>query len=338
MSTRDRLLVMLADGRFHSGTSLGRQLGLSRSAIHKQIRSLEELDLAVQAVTGKGYRLARPLELLDGARILSTGGLAGERLARVEVLPDIDSTNQYLLALARRGAPSGYAVFAERQRAGRGRRGRAWQSPFGENVYMSLLWRFDTGIAAMAGLTLAIGVGVVRAVRALGVDDACLKWPNDVIWHDRKLAGVLVEVAGEVNGPCAAVIGIGLNLYLPRPAAARVTQPWCDLETALGRRAARNAAAGVLLRETVTALERYRHGGLAPFVDEWRALDGMRDRAVELHTDAGVVRGAARGIDGDGALIVESGGERRRYPCGEVSLRLTGRVARGADLTRRVVS
>ncbi len=335
MITRDRLLVTLADGRFHSGQVLGAQLGVSRSAICKHVRAIAALGLDVQAVTGKGYRLARPLELLDASQVLAhCGDDPAGRPARLDILYDVDSTNQYLLERVKQGAPSGYAVLAERQRQGRGRRGREWQSPFGENIYLSLLWQFGGGIAQASGLTLALGIGVVQALRDIGLADAALKWPNDVVWRDQKIAGVLVELAGDMSGPCHAVIGIGLNLYLPPAAAQAITQPWADVETALGARISRNRAAGRLLHHTLHVLERYRHAGLAPFLDEWRQLDSVCNRAIELRTDAGAVAGIARGIAADGALIVERDGRRQHFSFGEISLRIAPPPVRRPDNTR----
>jgi BirA family biotin operon repressor/biotin-[acetyl-CoA-carboxylase] ligase len=323
MSTRDHILVTLADGRFHSGQALGAQLGISRSAIFKHVQAIAALGLEVQAVTGKGYRLARPLELLDADQVLaSCGDDPAGRPTRLEILHDVDSTNQYLLERAKQGAPSGAAVLAERQRHGRGRRGRAWQSPFGENIYLSLLWQFNGGIAQASGLTLALGIGVVQALRDLGLTDARLKWPNDIVWRDQKIAGVLVELAGDISGPCHAVIGIGLNLYLPPAAAQAIDQPWADVETALGNGVSRNRAAGRLLHHTLQVLARYARGGLAPFLDEWRQLDAVCNRAIELHTEAGSIAGIARGIAADGALIVERDGQREQFAFGEISLRV----------------
>lgn len=327
MRIRDDLLSVLADGCFHSGQSLGTRFGMSRSAINKHMQAIEALGLSVQAVTGKGYRLARRLELLDAQRILAyCGDGQRDRLTGIEILCDVDSTNRYLLEAARQRAPSGRAVFAERQWRGRGRRGRDWQSPFGENLYFSFLWRSDAGIEGLAGLTLAIGVAVARTAGDLGLQDVGLKWPNDVLWNDRKLAGVLVEVAGEAQGPCAAVIGVGLNLFLPRAAAARVTQPWIDVETAIGRRVSRNEAAGRLVHHILEMLPRFEQSGLTPFLADWRALDCVRDRRIDLHSDAGVMPGIARGVDDSGALLVDMEGQRRRFAFGEISLRLAGDV------------
>ncbi|WJW75122.1 bifunctional biotin--[acetyl-CoA-carboxylase] ligase/biotin operon repressor BirA [Thiohalobacter sp. IOR34] len=324
MTMRYRLLRILADGRFHSGQDLGSLLGISRAAVWKHLKAIRGMGLDVQAVRGRGYRLAEPLELLDEARIIAAiSQPMRDRLSALELHTELGSTNDRLRQRAREGAAGGTACLAERQTAGRGRRGRRWVSPFGSNLYLSLLWRFPCGPAQLGGLSLAVGVALMRSLRSLGVEGAGLKWPNDLICRQGKLAGVLVEMAGESAGPCSAVIGVGLNVRMPPDAASAIDQPWVDLHRLSHRPLSRNQVAGQILNDLIEVLVRYEQEGLAVFLDEWRDHDLVAGRAVQLHLPDAVLAGRASGIDDSGALLVQVDGQPRRFASGEVSLRMT---------------
>lgn len=323
MNHTSRILQSLADGRFHSGAKLGRQLGISRSAVWKQVRQIEALGLEVHAVRGRGYRLGTALELLDGATIAAAlPSPAQTLLTGLEVHQELDSTNHYLRALVHPEMASGYACLAERQTQGRGRRGRTWVSPFGANIYLSVFWRFSCSAAALGGLSLAVGAAVAQALAAAGADQVGLKWPNDLLWRQRKLGGVLLELAGEASGPCDVVAGVGVNVAMPPACAALVDQPWTDLHTALGTaRPNRNRLAALLLGHTLEGLARYEYQGLEPFLAEWRRRDVASGREVELRLPHRCVAGTALGVDEAGALVVQSGNSTLRFASGEVSLR-----------------
>lgn len=252
------------------------------------------------------------------------------RLPCLEVFHDIKSTNAYLLGLARCGEDVAYACLAEQQQAGRGRRGRDWVSPFGGNLYLSLLWHFNTGATGLGGLSLAVAVAVLRALRTVGLNNVRVKWPNDIIVNGRKLAGILLEVAGETSGPCAVVMGVGLNVRTPKSEMMTVEQPWTDLESELGTTVARNMLAAQLIHELMNVAREFELNGLQPFLTEWMAHDVYADCEVVLHMPQGEVRGTARGVDEDGALLLMSGGELRRFHSGEVSLRVADTAGKGA--------
>jgi BirA family biotin operon repressor/biotin-[acetyl-CoA-carboxylase] ligase len=317
------LLQILADGRFHSGETLGTRLGVTRAAIWKQLRRLEALGLTVHAVRGRGYRLAHPLEFLSAEAIES--GLPAavrERIGQIEILSEVDSTNTHLKSRAAQGAAAGSVCLGEWQRSGRGRLGRSWVSPFGTNLYLSLLWRFAAGPAALAGLSLTMGVALARALRGSVDDGLGLKWPNDLQWRGRKLAGILVEIAGESAGPSLAVIGIGINVRMPDTAAEVIQQPWIDLSRVARNIPSRNALASRVLEELVIALQAFEQHGLAAFLGDWRELDVTAGRSVQLQLPGGTVDGQSHGIDETGALVIQVGGELRRYATGEISLRM----------------
>ncbi len=316
-----RLLPLIADGRFHSGEEIGRALGITRGAVWKAIRSLEELGLQVAAVRGKGYRLSRPMELLAADEIIAGLSEHGAHLlSQLHLFDRVDSTNRYLMRRAAEGGPSGSVCIAEWQTAGRGRRGREWISPFGANIYLSLLWRFPQGPAGLGALSLAIGVAVGRALAHLGLADVGIKWPNDIVHEGRKLAGILVEVGGEANGPSFAVIGVGLNVQMSTRASSEIGQPWVDLVT-LGVEPGRNQVCSTLVGSLLTATAEYSRAGLRVFRDEWLQRDAFAGREVRILFPNETVKGIARGIDGEGCLLVETGGKLRRISSGEVSLR-----------------
>ncbi len=321
---RKALLNLLADGGFHSGADLGKALGLSRTAVWAMIHELEGLGLELNAVSGKGYRLARPLELLSGTAIadeLST--LATKYLAAIEIHDELDSTNSYLMAKAASGIPRGTVCLAEYQTAGRGRIGRSWQSPFGGNICLSLLWRFDEH-AAVSGLSLAVGVAVVRALHRLGLGNIGLKWPNDILWKGRKLGGVLLEVSGEAHGRCSVVIGIGINFHLPPSAGAAIDQDWVDLsQTSGGLLPSRNRLIALLLDELLQLLVDYPSQGLRASIEQWRQWHCYQGRKVVLHWGSKSILGKVAGVTDEGLLLLdcEEGG-LREFASGDVRLRL----------------
>jgi len=317
-----RLIRELADGRFHSGEVLGAGAGLGRAAIWKQLQGLESLGLKVQAVRGRGYRLSRPLELLDVSLIES--GLSEDTRRGIPCLyrhDQIDSTSNYLRERLREGAQSGTVCVAEYQTAGRGRRGRQWVSPYGCNLYFSMLWQFDGGPAALGGLSLAVGIAVLKTIKQAGVAQVGLKWPNDIYSKGAKLGGVLVEISGEATGPCFAIIGIGINVDMPEELAIGVDQPWTNLSRLVHGRVSRNGLAAALLNELVASAREYEQGGVGAFIEDWKRHDILLGKPVELHFPREIIRGHAGGIDGDGALLVDVQGEMRRFTSGEVSLR-----------------
>jgi len=322
---RQQLLDCLADGARHSGAVLARDLGISRTAVWQHIKALRAAGAEVFSKRGGGYRLDEPLDLLDAGTIRKE--LSAEARARLQALDvyfETDSTNERLLQRAATDDVHAHACLAEIQTAGRGRRGRTWIAPLGGALAMSLAWRFQSGIEALRGLSLAVGVGVHRALEACGVGRGLtLKWPNDILWQGRKLGGVLVEVRGESCGPALAVIGVGINVALTATARRSIGQPVADLRAVLGRRPPRNMLAAAVLREVLAVVRMFERHGFAAFAQHWRRRDGIRGRRVGVVLPSGRVSGRAEGVDADGALLLSVHGSLRRYPAGELSVRLT---------------
>jgi len=316
------LLELIADGAFYSGEDLGERLGVSRSAIWKGLKRLGELGLEIEAVVGRGYRLIPPLELLSADRIQASWGAASQTIKRLEILSEIDSTNRYLLTNSLTEATP-VACLAERQTAGRGRRGRQWLSPFGRNLYLSLGWYFPGGVVGLEGVSLAVALAVVRALTDVGVSGLGVKWPNDIYWHGKKMAGVLLELTGEAGGGCFIVVGVGINVQMPSAAGAQIDQPWTDVSTAaVGQSVSRNRLAGRVLHQLVTTLQQFEQSGWASFAGEWRQFDLASGQAVEVRCFDETVHGTALGVDAAGALLVETDTGVRRLHAGDVSLRL----------------
>ena len=316
------LLAALSADHAVSGAELARRLNVTRAAVWKQIEHLRELGAPIEAAAGSGYRLAWPLELLDAERIRGELDPAmRKRLLALAVHWQIDSTSTELQRCA--AAATGIeACLAETQSAGRGRRGRAWQSPLGGNLYFSLLRRFYSGMAALSGLSLVVGVAVVEALADCGVAGVGLKWPNDVLADGRKLAGVLVELGGEFLGPCHAVIGIGINLRLPSEALARIDQPAIDVASLRGGEIpSRNALAARLIVRLIAALDRFEAHGFAAFAADYARSDLLHGRHVRVLAAGASHEGVAAGVDERGALIVRHDDTPHHYDSAEVSVR-----------------
>jgi len=318
------LLQRLAAGPV-SGDALARESGLTRAAVWKRIEALREAGVAVDAQAGRGYALAAPVDLLDAATIraaLPPPVAAG--LADLDVAWSLDSTNSELLRRPSVGHGA-QVLFAERQTGGRGRRGRSWASPLAANLYLSVARAFDGGLARLGGLSLVAGVAVADALQALGILEARLKWPNDVVVAEgvtlRKLGGILVEGGGEHAGPARAVVGIGLNVRMPAQAAAAIDQPWIDLATLHPQLPARSTLAATLLAHLLPALAQFDREGLAPFLPRHAAHDVLAGESVRVLAGDGEHAGLALGLAADGALRVRLASGERDFHAGEVSLR-----------------
>lgn len=316
------LLGLLADGAEHPGAELAARLGVTRAAVWNQVRRLRDEGIAIDATPTQGYRLGGGFEALDGALIHALLARAGCSAWReIAVAGITDSTNERLLKAHDEAEQHGRVLFAEYQTAGRGRRGDRWISPPGTGLCFSLGWRFDTPPPTFSALSLAVGLAVVSCLEAHGVRDARLKWPNDVVRNDAKLAGILIEMRAEAGGPCLAVIGIGLNTALPESARGLIDRPSDDVAGASGRAVSRNELAAALLEALARLLDEFAHTGFAPFHAAWLRHDALADAPVTLELGNRTVHGIARGVDEHGALIIEHDGARERFLSGHLARR-----------------
>jgi BirA family biotin operon repressor/biotin-[acetyl-CoA-carboxylase] ligase len=320
------VLVLLADGRLRSGEWLARELGVSRAAVWKGIQRLRALGLDVQALPRRGYCLSNAVELLDARRIeAELGPHRRPQLRKLELLFEVDSTNTRLLAAV--PPPPGFAdaALSELQHAGRGRRGRTWIAPFGAGIALSMAWTFAEGAGTVSALSLAVGVAISRALSRAGAAGVMLKWPNDIWFRDRKIGGVLIELKAEAGGPAHVVIGVGINVVLTAAARREIEAAGVRVAAvadACAETPSRNLVAGAILDELLSMLGRFEREGFAAFREAWTSLDALSGRPARVLLGESVIAGTARGVDSDGALLLETPDGVRRFVSGEASLRV----------------
>lgn len=309
-----RLAQCLADGNIHSGEQLGDILGMTRAGINKHIQTLRSWGIEVNTIAGKGYQLDSPMNLLDEDQV--NQNIIG---SPARVIPVIDSTNQYLMQRISE-LNSGDVCIAEYQSAGRGRRGRQWISPFGRNLYLSMYWKLAQGPAATVGLSLAVGVILAEVLKNFGADNVKVKWPNDLYLDDKKLAGILVELTGKTGDVAHIVTGIGINIAMSKSQEESINQQWINLEQA-GIKIDRNKLACEMTNALRDAFIQFEKHGLSAFIERWKSLDNFIDRRVKLIIGEKEIFGIARGINAQGALLLEQNNEIIPYIGGEISLR-----------------
>jgi BirA family biotin operon repressor/biotin-[acetyl-CoA-carboxylase] ligase len=324
MKTTYKLIQLLADGKFHSGEELGQQLMMTRAGIWKALKQLNSLGLDFVSLKGKGYQLPGGLELLEKKLIKSyLSNATTQALEKIATCMCTESTNQYLLDQLKQGETSSFAFFTEYQTAGRGRHHRPWIASFGTNIQFSLLWHFPKDPMELAGLSLVVGVAVIRALKKYGLTDHIgLKWPNDIYWNQQKLGGVLIEMMAETHSSTHVVIGIGLNLKLDNKAAEQIDQDWIDLQQITGLQPNRNQLAGLLLNDLILSLLAFQEQGIAAFLSEWKNLDISYNKKITVIKGEQKIKGIARGVGKYGELLLENAaGEIEEFFIGDVSLR-----------------
>lgn len=315
------ILHLLADGRFHSGEALAKQFDVTRVTIWNAIQHAQSLGVEVFSVRGRGYKLPKAIVLIDKDAVLQAIGSEREWF-HLEVVDEVISTNTYLMQAAAKGAPHVSCTVAHIQTNGRGRRGRTWVSHLGASLTFSLLWRFDCGAAALSGLSLAIGVALMRALNELGVEKAQLKWPNDVLVDNKKLAGILIDLQGDLDGPSAAVIGVGINFNLPENIIKRIDQPVIDINQVSRSKIDQNQLLGTVLKHFADVLRNFEQHGFMGVRDEWLSYHAYQNKPVRmLLPDGRDVEGEVTGIAEDGILLVTTALGLQRFSAGEISLR-----------------
>lgn len=322
--TIGELIRLLSDGDYHSGEQLGERLGVSRTAVWKQLKKLEALAIPLEAVKGRGYRLALPIELLDGPTIIAALPRESRRhLARLFVEEALPSTNLFLRERFVHGAGHAEVCLAESQSAGRGRRGRQWASPWGRSLLLSLGWRFEGGAAALEGLSLAVGVAIARVLERHGLDVA-LKWPNDVLLKRDgglyKLAGILLELSGDAEGPCEVVVGVGINVVMPEALRAELDQPVAAVADQAPE-VSRNALAAELIDALLGLLAGFEQSGFASWREAWNRRNAHDGQEVDVIQGGHRYAALVEGVDDAGNLLVRRGEASQRLVGGEISLR-----------------
>ena len=321
--TRNKILQTLAGGEFISGTELGEVSGVSRTAVAKHIDGLRELGLDIFSVKGRGYKLAKPIDLLNHASIeynySKVQQVAYPGTCYIE--PIIDSTNTFLKTKLAEGVlKDGDVCLAESQTAGRGRQGKTWVSPFASSIYMSIYRRFSGGYQTISGLSLVIGLAVADALDELGVKDVQLKWPNDIYVNMQKIAGILIEIEGAVGDEVDSIIGIGVNVSLPADVSG-IDQAFTDCNTHTLAPISRNELVALLLKFLNIHLDTFIVYGLVPFMDRWHSKDAFYHKAVKLLAGQSVIEGIGMGINETGAILLQVNGELQAFHGGEISVR-----------------
>lgn len=316
------LLSILADGELHSGETLAHQLNISRAAIWKSIKRLESFGLNINAERGKGYQLNRPIDLLSVNKIESLLPPEVSQVIRnIEVLFKTDSTNNFLFNRLNNNDIHGDIIFAEYQSHGRGRRGNQWNSPLASGLMFSVGWRFENIPEASGLLSLFIGVAIARTLQSIKINNVGLKWPNDVVVQDKKIAGILIEVRGEASGPMDVVIGIGLNYELPEQFDLLIEQPITDIRKHTNENLSRNKLAATLITNVFDILKKLEVNNCTELLEEWRALDCFIDRQAKLVMNNKEIKGVVKGVDEQGFLLMSVSGNIKRFNSGEISLR-----------------
>lgn len=316
------LLSLIADGKFHSGEALAQQLDVSRTTISKKIKHWQQCGLDIDVVHGKGYRLQQPIDWLDQTSIWQAIPHRVQTLINhLDIQTIVSSTNDVVSQQLQHQKKSGMVCIAEMQQAGRGRRGRTWFSPPAGTFYGSVGWLFSEGFQVLEGLSLAIGVAVIEALEDCGIHGLSLKWPNDILWHGKKLGGVLIEVNAEMDGVCAVVVGVGVNLSLPQAIKQQIEQPTVDVKEILGQCVNRQQITAALISRIVSLLQGYAQQGFAAWQTKWQRYDALYGQEVEVLGLAQTITGIAQGIDKQGALMINTTTGQQLISGGEVSLR-----------------
>ena len=299
-------------------------------ACRSLLKQAETAGLSLERVRGLGYRLTAAPDFLSADEVRR--GLRGSpnraRRSRCSTSksstrsarrpPNCCAARSAATSTARCSPPNG-------SRAGRGRRGKAWTAVAGGSLTFSLGWRFEQGAGYLAGLSLAVGVAVVRALEAEGLTGVELKWPNDLVHRHLKVGGILVELNGDALGPSTVVVGVGLNVRLPAEIRRNIEQPVSDLTTVAGRGAPaidRNHLLARVAAELAMTLDAYAHSGFPAFAAEWQRRHAYQGKPVKLLLpDGASVKGTVAGVDSTGALVLADGPRRARFLSGEISLR-----------------
>lgn len=315
------ILHLLTDGKFHSGEAIAAHFKTSRATVWNAIQDAEKLGVEVFSVRGRGYKLPQAIQLLDEQSVLNAIG-EQRNWFKLEVHDHLESTNSYLMKKASTGEAHATCVAANLQSKGRGRRGRQWQAGLGASLTFSLLWRFQCGASALSGLSLAVGVALIRTLHTLGIQQAQLKWPNDVLIGGEKLAGILIELQGDMEGPSAAVIGVGVNLNLPSKIKNQIDQPATDLNGLAIKPINPNQLLGILLKDLASVLSSFEQDGFAKVRAEWLKYHAYHQKPVRmLHPDGRETVGTAIDVAEDGILLVKTALGEQRFSSGEISLR-----------------
>ncbi|MBA2652895.1 MAG: biotin--[acetyl-CoA-carboxylase] ligase [Tatlockia sp.] len=316
-----KLLHLLSDGTCHSGNRIGEQLGVSRTAVWKHISQLAELGLAIKRIPQQGYQLRQPMIPLDEQLIRQhLVSKQYNKTVNFHLFAELGSTNLYLKELAANSAIN--LCCAEKQTHGRGRFGRRWLSPFGENIYFSSRWDLNCCLSSLSGLSLIVGLSILASLRDSDIQqDLGIKWPNDILWKNKKLCGILIEIIAETNSCAQVIIGIGLNVNTATHEQPLVDVPWCSLNEITGNYFDRNKILADLIFQLDNYLEKFLQSGFTAFTEEWRKLDYLDGQFLKVSQPTGFISGYACGVNHHGQLCLRNEQDVMHYlSSGDTSL------------------
>jgi BirA family transcriptional regulator, biotin operon repressor / biotin---[acetyl-CoA-carboxylase] ligase len=319
----DKKLLLCLNAGTMSGVAIAKRLGISRSAVWKQIENLRRQGVEITAIAGKGYSLNQPIEFLQKYEIINALSQDTKAcLGQLHIVDQTDSTNTWAQQTPLMDVQKADIFLAEQQLAGRGRRGRRWSSPFASNIYLSIHRRFDVGLAALSGLSLVVGLMVAKALRENHFHGIGVKWPNDIWADQKKCGGILIEVQGDTQGPVTVTIGVGLNVRMPISAGLEIDQDWTDLQhLSPGRSISRNSIVSVLLNALLPAMRQFEIHGAADFLSQWSQYDVLLNKSVRVLDGTQQHHGTVLGVTEHGALRLLQEGTERQYHSGEISVR-----------------
>ncbi|MBP9722519.1 MAG: biotin--[acetyl-CoA-carboxylase] ligase [Gammaproteobacteria bacterium] len=332
-----RILQLISDENYHSGQKLAEIFGTSRAAISKRVSKINQFleeqltNYHINTIVGKGYCLNQQFDYL----CLET--IRKQLLTPAELIffPVLNSTNDYLIN--KHLLDNQFTVcFTEMQTAGRGRSTQAgkkiWYSPFGNNIYCSMGWNYYGNQNLLLGLSLVAGLSVAEVLTDHGATNVGLKWPNDVLLDNKKIAGILMEIIGEPNGSCKLVLGFGINIgdnynnKLLTSLEQNINQPWVNLKNNLktnlknNLNITRNIIIINLLNKFISYYNFFIKDGLKDFLQKWQKYDVLHDRLVNIKLANENKLGKALGLDNQGALLVEINSKQQVFYSGEVSV------------------
>lgn len=300
-----KITELLSDGQYHDGTSMGQHLNVTRAAVWKIMKKLEQHAVPLHSVKGKGYRLEAPLILLDPKKIKAK---LRHRSVQLEILEKTSSTNDYLKSFIDQNQKI-VACIAETQTQGKGRLNRQWHSPFGENIYLSMLCPFEKDISALSGLSLVVGLAVCHAIES-SVDmrghRLKVKWPNDIWCDQKKLAGILIEIQAESHGFCQVIMGVGVNVNMKESSKKSISQPWSSLLKITEQSQDRNHLCAAIMDSLIDYLERFSSRRLPLFKEEWKKRDALVNTAISVLSGDKALKGICVGINDHGHLLLKT--------------------------------
>jgi BirA family transcriptional regulator, biotin operon repressor / biotin---[acetyl-CoA-carboxylase] ligase len=317
-----KLITILNDGHFHTGDEIGEKLNITRAAIWKSTEKLADYGIAIQSVKSKGYALSEPLLLLDSKKIKLTLSEKIINLIDLEILETTPSTNEQLKNITKKSPFT--IVLSEQQTQGKGRLGRNWHSPFGQNIYFSCHYRFQKDVSKLAGLSLVVALATINALHKFQSKNRfAIKWPNDILVDAKKLAGILIEINAEAHGLADVIMGVGINCNMLHIKPDHIDAPWTSLRQISGEFADRNELVAALITYVVDYIQKFEVSGLSPFITEWRKYDYLSGKTITVaNGNAKELTGVATGIDKQGHLLLKlDNGNIQTFSSGDTTLR-----------------